>query len=271
MALRNGERGFIRLNRLVPYQHETFLRDIAGHTNQFSDVALKRARSIEAGSHNQSNIAQGLILALRWFYQGMSATSALGFTPPAEVELSRPHGRFRERSWPVSRILCLCDDLSKRPTRRVGGQRQPLPIWSCFKRGLPGRPVAWTAGELLPHHFTLTLTEGVRCSVFGIRREPVPQIPNTEHPMPPLRAVCFCGTFRRIAPPRLVPFGTRRALCPMKSGLSSPRLLEEPPPGQLLDNSTLRICHQMCNSCVIVPTIRNITTMNDSPAGGTFQ
>ena len=58
-------------------------------------------------------------------------------------------------SWPVSRILYLCGDLSMRPTRRVGGQRLPLPIWPCFKRGLPGRPVAWTAGELLPHHFTL--------------------------------------------------------------------------------------------------------------------
>jgi len=46
-------------------------------------------------------------------------------------------------------------DLSMRPTRRVGGPRQPLPIWPCFRRGLPGRPVARDAGELLPHHFTL--------------------------------------------------------------------------------------------------------------------
>ena len=47
-------------------------------------------------------------------------------------------------------------DLSTRPTRRVGEQRHPLPIWPCIGRGLPGQPVARTAGELLPHHFTLT-------------------------------------------------------------------------------------------------------------------
>src|SRR5580704_11831243 len=61
----------------------------------------------------------------------------------------------RKRSWPVSRILYLCGDLSMRPTRRVGGPRHPLPIWPCFQRGLPGRRVTATAGELLPHHFTL--------------------------------------------------------------------------------------------------------------------
>ncbi len=32
------------------------------------------------------------------------------------------------------------------------------PIWSCTGRGLPSRPVARTAGELLPHRFTLTRT-----------------------------------------------------------------------------------------------------------------
>ena len=61
-------------------------------------------------------------------------------------------------SQPVSRILCLYDDLSTRPTRRVGEQRHPLPIWPCFKRGLHGRVVTHVAGELLPHHFTLTPT-----------------------------------------------------------------------------------------------------------------
>ena len=32
------------------------------------------------------------------------------------------------------------------------------PIWSCTGRGLPSRPVTRTAGELLPHRFTLTRT-----------------------------------------------------------------------------------------------------------------
>ena len=32
------------------------------------------------------------------------------------------------------------------------------PIWSCTRRGLPSRPVTRTAGELLPHRFTLTRT-----------------------------------------------------------------------------------------------------------------
>ena len=70
-------------------------------------------------------------------------------------------------------------DLSTRPTRRVGEQRQPLPIWPCIGRGLPGQPVTRSAGGLLPHHFTLTAPES--------------------------EAVCFCGTFRRVAPPWLAP------------------------------------------------------------------
>jgi len=59
-------------------------------------------------------------------------------------------------SRPVSRILCLYGDLSTRPTRRVGEQRHPPPIWPCFRWGLHGRVVTHVAGELLPHHFTLT-------------------------------------------------------------------------------------------------------------------
>jgi len=53
-----------------------------------------------------------------------------------------------------------------------------------------GRPVA---GELLPHHFTLTRLR---------------------------RAVCFCGTFRRVAPSGCYP-----ASCPAEPGLSSPSRL----------------------------------------------
>jgi len=52
------------------------------------------------------------------------------------------------------------------------------------------------AGELLPHHFTLT---------------PISQR---------IGAVCFCGTFRRVAPPGRYP-----ARCPVELGLSSPRHL----------------------------------------------
>src|SRR5688572_19717305 len=68
-------------------------------------------------------------------------------------------------SWPISRILSLCDDLSARPTRRVRGQHHPLPIWPCFRRGFHGRPVARTAGGPLPHHFTLAEGEvlGAEC------------------------------------------------------------------------------------------------------------
>ena len=58
-----------------------------------------------------------------------------------------------------------------------------------------------TTGELLPHHFTLTSIS---------------------------EAVCFCGTFRRVAPP-----GSYPASCPMKLGLSSPlfskRKVKRPP------------------------------------------
>ena len=55
-----------------------------------------------------------------------------------------------------------CDDLSTRPTRRLGEQRRRLPIRPCFKRGLHGRLVTQTPGELLPHHFTLAWALGVR-------------------------------------------------------------------------------------------------------------
>ncbi|SRR5581483_7479426 len=44
---------------------------------------------------------------------------------------------FRSESRPVSRVLSLCGDLSKRPTRRVRGPHHPLPIRPCSERGLP--------------------------------------------------------------------------------------------------------------------------------------
>lgn len=64
--------------------------------------------------------------------------------------------RLENPSRSISRILCLCSDLSTRPTRRIGGPRHLLPIWSCFRWGLHGRGVTSNAGELLPHHFNLT-------------------------------------------------------------------------------------------------------------------
>ncbi len=69
------------------------------------------------------------------------------------------------------------------------------------------------AGELLPHHFTLTRTLPV------------------EGPL----AVCFCGTFRRVTPPGRYP-----ASCPVELGLSSMAAsrLPQRPPG-LLDLSLL--------------------------------
>ena len=56
-------------------------------------------------------------------------------------------------------------------------------------------------GALLPHHFTL----------IRLRR-----------------TVCFCGTFRRVAPP-----GSYPAPCPVELGRSSPRRVGERPPGLL--------------------------------------
>lgn len=64
--------------------------------------------------------------------------------------------RLENPSRSISRILYLCSDLSTRPTRRIGGPRHLLPIWSCFRWGLHGRGVTSNAGELLPHHFNLT-------------------------------------------------------------------------------------------------------------------
>ena len=82
---------------------------------------------------------------------------------------------------------------SNLPGSRVG-HTSPLevawiPIWSCSERGLPCHDCCQSRGALLPHHFTLTL-----------------------------RRYIFCGTFRRLAPPRryLAPY-------PMEPGLSSPK------------------------------------------------
>lgn len=117
----------------------------------------------------------------------------------------------------------MCGDLSKRPTRRVGGPRQPLPIWPCFRRGLPGQPVAWTAGELLPHHFTLTGRRGIEVSrSCGYLGQPIPQRLNTLTPRLAKRYVSVALSVGSLRPALSRHAVTRRAPCPVKSGLSSP-------------------------------------------------
>ena len=82
----------------------------------------------------------------------------------------------------------------ERPTRIRCGPHHRIPIWSCSGWGLPCRSCYHQRGALLPHLFTLT--------------DPTPE--NVS------RRYIFCGTFRRLAPPRRY-----LAPCPMEPGLSS--------------------------------------------------
>ena len=79
--------------------------------------------------------------------------------------------------------------------------RGSLPIWSCSVWGLPCPPHYCGGGALLPHLFTLTSA------------------------LPPGRYV-FCGTFRRMVPPKQActghPPGRYPAHCSAEFGLSSP-------------------------------------------------
>jgi len=79
----------------------------------------------------------------------------------------------------------------KQSTQEPRGPRVCSSIWSCSGWGFPCHGCYQPRGALLPHHFTLT----------GFRKT---------------RRYIFCGTFRRLAPPRhyLAP-------CPMEPGLSS--------------------------------------------------
>ncbi len=84
----------------------------------------------------------------------------------------------------------------KRPTRGPCGPHAAAetacpPIWSCSRWGLPCRRCYQRRGALLPHHFTLTGSVE-------------------------LRRCIFCGTFRRLSPPRRY-----LAPCPPEPGLSS--------------------------------------------------
>jgi len=76
------------------------------------------------------------------------------------------------------------------PTREQCGPHLCSPIWSCSGWGLPCHTCYQARGALLPHHFTLTLRTG---------------------------RYIFCGTFRRLTPPRRY-----LASCPAEPGLSSP-------------------------------------------------
>ena len=127
----------------------------------------------------------------------MDRRRPLGGSPPIVLRL---------RSC-VSRILFLTrDELARRATISLGSallrtssdlpagtwsrrnQRSPH-IWSCCRWGLPCHACHHARGALLPHHFTLTRQR---------------------------RAVSFCCTFRRVAPPGRYP-----APCPAQFGLSS--------------------------------------------------
>ena len=159
----------------------------------------------------------------------MPSDSAAKLLPWFRSQLLNSKLQTRERSRPVSRVLSLCDDLSgfdvaielMRPTRRLGEQRQRLPIWPCSRRGLHGRPVTGNAGELLPHHFTLA---GMEFRVQSIGLEGLPALSHLNSKLYTLNsipAVCFCCTFRRLAPPRCY-----LAPCSMEPGLSSPAFAE---------------------------------------------
>jgi hypothetical protein len=102
----------------------------------------------------------------------------------------------------------------KRPTREPCGPHVAAdaacpPIWSCSGWGLPCHHCYQRRGALLPHHFTLTGPEG-------------------------LRRYIFCGTIRRLAPPR-----SYLAPCPVEPGLSSPPHNMEERPFSRLPADTL--------------------------------
>lgn len=86
------------------------------------------------------------------------------------------------------------DDLSSRPTRRISGPPRLLPIWSCFRWGLPPRALRQRG---VSSYLTIS---------------PLPRQAG---------AVCFCGTFRRVTPP-LVAQGTApyevRTFLPRRTG-----------------------------------------------------
>src|ERR671932_703205 len=80
------------------------------------------------------------------------------------------------------------------------------------------------AGALLPHHFTLT-NPGAECCVLRTERMAAFSVRSTQHSALVL-AVCFCGTFRGVAPPGRypapLPGGARTFLSPGGPGQRLP-------------------------------------------------
>jgi len=133
----------------------------------------------------------------------------------------------------------------QRPTRRLGtssprrGRMSP-PAPRPLLGLAPGRvclagPVTRTAGEPLPHLFTLTVT-----------------------------AVCFCGTLRRVAPPGCYP-----APCSVELGLSSdsfPRGKSCPrSPGLLEHRINYNTYHPHCQASLTKYFLWIIITSTSSP------
>ncbi len=115
-----------------------------------------------------------------------------------------PNGKRKGGRRSVSRVLSAAEtavivihlgrpspDASSNLPGSGRGQRQCFPIWSCSGRGLPCHCRYRQRGALLPHLFTLTCQDHDRRYIF-------------------------CGTFRRLAPPRRY-----LATCPVEPGLSS--------------------------------------------------
>ena len=151
----------------------------------------------------------------------------------------------RWRSRPVSRILCAGLAAGRRPSlsalSRRGAVRRPraaypgartgrprtLPAWPCSGWGLPSRPVARPAGELLPHRFTLTRARmrAAVCSLWrfprgrprlGVTQHPALRSPDFPRPIPPAAA-------RPAPPPGSIGTGTRPA-CPYHRPVDAPRI-----------------------------------------------
>jgi hypothetical protein len=163
----------------------------------------------------------------------MSGRTRLGFTLRGgpRLETDRNDGNYRKGSLsrPVGRVLSSAKgggvtiNLGPRLPGVSSGQpeglgRAPLaPSYLALLRAGFRRPASHlAAGGLLPHHFTL------------IRRR---------------RTVCFCATFRRVAPPGSYP---ARCPCGARTFLSP---LSERSPG-LLKHTDYTSCMALTRRCV---------------------
>ena len=135
-----------------------------------------------------------------WLRYFLSASVKNGFGRAVSRILSAPCGgenHLSERPIPETCPL-------SRDTERAAPR---FPIWPCTRWGFPCRVACASRGALLPHLFTLTVSNGRRRFIF-------------------------CGTFRRrlAAPPAYIPAETSPGYTASRSlvfGLSSPGLLRE--------------------------------------------